>query len=75
MRKCPVNGSTENQLCAASKYAHICFGDSGGPAVIGGKLAGITSFVIPSCEANGGSGFTVIYNYRDWIKEKSGLIF
>ena len=67
---------TENMFCAASKNAHICLGDSGGPAIIEDKLAGITSFTLAgNCETDEGSGFTLIYKYKDWIKEKSGLIF
>ena len=67
---------TENMFCAASTRAHICPGDSGGPAIIEDKLAGITSFVLfRNCETDEGSGFTLIYNYKDWIKDKTGLIF
>nr|XP_040238909.2 chymotrypsin-1-like [Anopheles coluzzii]XP_040238910.2 chymotrypsin-1-like [Anopheles coluzzii] len=53
----------------------ICHGDSGGPFVCEGKLAGATSFVGPGCQGQIPSGFTKISapSIRQFIRKHAGI--
>ena len=50
-----------------------CAGDSGGPGVINGELAGIINKADPFCRTDWGTGYIKVYNYRDWIIKNTGL--
>merc|ERR1711893_105664 len=50
-----------------------CNGDSGGPCVCNGKLAGVTSFGQRGCYPNTPSAYTRISYYRNWIRSVSGV--
>ncbi|XP_052859741.1 chymotrypsin-like protease CTRL-1 [Anopheles cruzii] len=49
---------TEEMLCAHSKPANVCAGDSGGPFVCDGRLYGIVSFTTFNCSNELPQGFT-----------------
>ncbi|CAG2175685.1 unnamed protein product [Oppiella nova] len=61
---------TTQMICGENKSASGCYGDSGGPFVIGGKLAGIVSWGTPNCPADTTVGPTVysdVGNLRTWL--------
>lgn len=64
---------TDNMFCAGEGGEDTCRGDSGGPAVIGGKLAGIVSFGLECGSKEFPGVYTRVHAYRDWIAEKTGL--
>jgi len=70
---------TNNQICAGGKdKKDSCGGDSGGPLVCRKGniwyLAGIVSYGPEECGLDGFPGvYTRVAQYRDWIKEKSGV--
>ncbi|VEN45021.1 unnamed protein product [Callosobruchus maculatus] len=66
---------TERMFCAGYAMGGIdaCEGDSGGPIVIGGKLAGVTSWGIGCAEPKFPGVYTKVTAYLDWIKEHSGI--
>ncbi|KAJ8962485.1 hypothetical protein NQ318_000873 [Aromia moschata] len=76
-QKAYVNVSiTERMLCAGvlgigGKDA--CYGDSGGPAVIDGILAGIVSWGSGCGRAQYPGVYTDVRDLRSWIKEITGL--
>nr|XP_027238803.1 trypsin-2-like [Penaeus vannamei] len=49
-----------------------CNGDSGGPAMHEGYLVGLVSFSTKGCKTAYPQGFTNVYFYLNWIKEKMG---
>ena len=64
---------TRYMFCGAGK-SNVCAGDSGGPAGKHNKFVGINSFSsYLLCTDSNVGGFTVVFYYRQWIKEKSGL--
>ncbi|OXU23708.1 hypothetical protein TSAR_006708 [Trichomalopsis sarcophagae] len=70
---------TDDVFCAGNDMtnANACIGDSGGPVVIDGKLAGIVSQGYP-CNAlfSGAPGFhTRVHKHYDWIIKHTGLNF
>ncbi|MFG2557287.1 serine protease [Streptomyces sp. NPDC048581] len=60
---------TTSMLCAgpAAGGKGICFGDSGGPAVVNGVVVGIASWARGCGEAGSPSVFTSAAHYRNWI--------
>ena len=55
-------------FCGYSRHADTSGGDSGGPAVINGKLAGITSYGFPRAPGV----YTDVHRYKEWIEKKIG---
>nr|CAH7762324.1 unnamed protein product [Callosobruchus chinensis] len=66
---------TERMFCAGYAMGGIdaCEGDSGGPIVIDGKLAGVTSWGIGCAQPKFPGVYTKVTAYLDWIKEHSGI--
>ena len=65
----------KGEICAAYPKGgkDACQGDSGGPMVVGGRLAGVTSWGY-GCARPGKPGvYTEVAYYRDWIKQNSGV--
>lgn len=62
----------DEMFCASSPLSDACEGDSGGPAVIDGKLAGIVSFG-GNCEKFYPGVYTNIFNYHEWISKNTGI--
>jgi len=65
--------ATDNQMCFIdSGYMNTaggaCNGDSGGPAVCGGYLVGLTSFGQNGCHVRYPQVYTRVSRYMDWIK-------
>ncbi|XP_023938037.2 trypsin-7-like [Bicyclus anynana] len=59
---------TDRMLCAGQKNKSVCYGDSGGPAVYGDKLVGVTSGSdIPIC--NSYSLFARVSSLRGFIDD------
>jgi Trypsin len=52
----------------ADSSSGICFGDSGGPAVIGDTLYGVASFVRGGCAAGLPDGYARVSSYYGWIE-------
>lgn len=50
-----------------------CFGDSGGPAVYKGKLAGVLSFVSNNCGTALPDGFAKVSHFYHWIRKYANL--
>ncbi|XP_060529167.1 trypsin 3A1-like [Cylas formicarius] len=59
-------------LCLSLNGTGACYGDSGGPAVINGKLAGIVSGGICASYISPGF-FTKVSAFREWIKEHADV--
>ena len=77
MTTIPVSGVTDEFIESFSGSTNVCNGDSGGASLEdtpdGWELAGINSWVMPSC--NGGSnGATNVANYLEWIREHVPLV-
>ena len=66
-----MGGIPQNQICAGylnHANINVCHGDSGSPLVIGGRVAGITSWVREPCGMiNSPAVFTEVSQYRKWI--------
>ncbi|XP_058805922.1 trypsin-like [Phymastichus coffea] len=58
---------TDNVLCAGTDAASTCNGDSGGPAVMHGRLAGIVSSGFLCSTIDIPATFTNINKYINWI--------
>ncbi|KAK6191995.1 hypothetical protein SNE40_003552 [Patella caerulea] len=54
-------------ICVAEPNKSACNGDSGGPMVCSGKLAGVTSWVVGSCLTSYPSVYGRVSEYRNWI--------
>lgn len=54
----------------ASDTSGACFGDSGGPAVIGNTQMGLASFVRGDCAIGNPDGYARISTYYSWIQEQ-----
>ncbi|XP_060527630.1 trypsin 3A1-like [Cylas formicarius] len=65
-------GGESNILCLSQQGDGACYGDSGGPAVINGKLAGIVSGGICASYIYPGV-FTRVSAFREWIKEHADV--
>ncbi|XP_023314203.1 trypsin-like [Trichogramma pretiosum] len=63
---------SDNMFCAWAPGKDSCHGDSGGPAVVGGKLAGIVSFGDVCGSADFPGVYTQLHNYLAWIAEVMG---
>ncbi|CAG2182710.1 unnamed protein product, partial [Oppiella nova] len=64
---------TSQFICGENNAASGCYGDSGGPFVIGGKLAGIVSWGTPNCPADttkGPTAYSDVANQRTWLLSK-----
>ncbi|XP_058805210.1 mite allergen Der f 3-like [Phymastichus coffea] len=65
----------DNVFCATNGHINACKGDSGGPAIINGKLYGIISSS-DSCGSHGTPGvYTRVHKYYNWIVNTTGLTF
>ncbi|KAJ8672562.1 hypothetical protein QAD02_003821 [Eretmocerus hayati] len=68
---------TDKVLCMGWMHEgqpDTCEGDSGGPAVIDGQLAGIVS-AGRMCDTSQAPGiYTLVFEFRDWIKSQTGVI-
>ena len=60
-------------FCAESKPNDACSGDSGGPAVINGKLAGVISNGYDCATGRFPGVYTKIYKYHDWVVKEANL--
>lgn len=70
--------ANKNNICiSVNENNDLCYGDSGGPTFIDGRLAGVTSRGIINSDENGkfkgcdGSGPTILMNvrkFRSWIR-------
>lgn len=54
----------------ASSSTGACFGDSGGPAIIGAVQFGLSSFVVGDCAAGNFDGYARVSTYYSWIEEQ-----
>lgn len=59
----------DGQMCAgfSTGFKDACAGDSGGPFICHGKLAGIVSAGIKCGEMNKPGIYTDVYYYKPWI--------
>ena len=74
MKEC--DWETSNFFCVDVETTVTCPGDSGGPVVINGELAGLVSHGIscnPTPYYDGLDVYTLLYNYRDWIAKHTGI--
>lgn len=55
-------------FCAKNPGTDTCKGDSGGPAIIDNKLAGIVSHGI-GCAKQSPGVYTNVFRYRNWIRD------
>ncbi|XP_035789467.1 trypsin alpha-like [Anopheles albimanus] len=71
----PIAFATPSKYCATSQGGRICFGDSGGALVCGGRLHGINSFLSGWCDANKVEGFAKVpfSGIRSFIRQVSGI--
>ena len=73
--------STEKHICVQDAdtppAASSCRGDIGGPMMCGdcghNVLAGVASILAPNCFPEAPSVYTRVSEYRDWIKEHTGV--
>lgn len=56
-------------FCAGRGKDDACHGDSGGPGVINGTLAGVVSFGIGCGDSRFPGVYTRVDKYYDWIKD------
>ncbi|KAJ8676683.1 hypothetical protein QAD02_012470 [Eretmocerus hayati] len=68
-------GITENMFCAGVGTADSCSGDSGGPGIINGRLAGIVSFGKSCNDPEHPGVYTRVQKYRRWIENYTGIYF
>ncbi|KAK6191999.1 hypothetical protein SNE40_003556 [Patella caerulea] len=54
-------------ICVSQADKSACNGDSGGPMVCSGKLAGVASWVVGGCLTNFPSVYGRVSEYRNWI--------
>ncbi|XP_060528611.1 trypsin-3-like [Cylas formicarius] len=65
-------GSSNKFICFAQNGSGPCYGDSGGPAVINGKLVGLAYSTV--CGSNIYSAYyTRIAAFRGWIRDETGI--
>ena len=62
---------TDNMICAGPSdiYRGTCFGDSGGPALLGSQVVGLASFTMGCNDAYFPAVSTRVGKYVDWIKK------
>ncbi|EAA09456.4 AGAP005065-PA [Anopheles gambiae str. PEST] len=64
------NSISEGLMCIDKEGSYgACNGDSGGPAVYDGKLAGVANFIIDQCGGNFADGYAKVSFYLDWIRQ------
>jgi len=61
------NSIIASHICVSSATGSSCNGDSGGPMVCQGRLAGVTSWGNATCNPNQPSIYTRISSHRAWI--------
>ncbi|BAJ27161.1 MULTISPECIES: serine protease [Kitasatospora] len=63
------------QVCTYDKGSGIpaCMGDSGGPLAQNGRVIGIASWGVASCNGLSPSVYTDVGAYRAWITTRTGL--
>lgn len=68
----PYYDITDDMICAGPAVGKggVCYGDFGGPLVIGGRLFGITSFSINCGDRLYPPVFLKISKFRSWISEQ-----
>ena len=59
--------------CFGGTNRGACMGDSGGPAVCGGRLAGATSWGLSTCDPAYPSVYAKVATYRSWIQSVTGV--
>lgn len=62
---------SERMFCAGIEGKDACEGDSGGPFVISGRLAGITSFGSGCAKADFPGVFANVAQFTSWIYENT----
>lgn len=70
-----TGGLSEGQICAGYSAGgrDACYGDSGGPLAIEGRLAGIVAWGRGCGLPQRPGAYTAIPPYRNWIKRKTGV--
>lgn len=69
-----IGYNEESLLCLKHPEGEgACFGDSGGPAVLQGKLAGVLSFVSNNCGSKYPDSFGKVSYHYDWIRKHSDI--
>uniref|UniRef100_A0A182YJ05 Uncharacterized protein n=1 Tax=Anopheles stephensi TaxID=30069 RepID=A0A182YJ05_ANOST len=64
------HGVSPGLLCIDKEGSYgACNGDSGGPAVYNGKLAGVANFIIDYCGGDYADGYAKVSHYLDWIRK------
>ncbi|XP_004520155.1 trypsin alpha-like [Ceratitis capitata] len=62
----------DSMCCFVNPASHgVCSGDSGGPAVLNGKLVGVASYVVGFCGSKYPDVFTDVFVAREWILENT----
>jgi secreted trypsin-like serine protease len=56
-----------SHICVTSATVSSCNGDSGGPLICSGRLAGATSWGNSDCNPNQPSIYSRISSFRSWI--------
>ena len=64
---------TDNMFCADNGAADSCTGDSGGPAVLKGKLVGIITWGKKCASKKYPGIYTRVDKYYKWIESKTGI--
>ncbi|PSN49652.1 hypothetical protein C0J52_14793 [Blattella germanica] len=66
---------TENMICAGEPQGgkDVCWGDTGGPLAVDGKLVGITGLSAGCDEQHYPSVFTNVANLRDFVVSNTGV--
>ncbi|GAB0098105.1 hypothetical protein DMENIID0001_138040 [Sergentomyia squamirostris] len=64
----------DNTICSfASLGQGLCFGDSGGPLIVGNTVVGIPSWVFPGCAQGRPDVYARVSSHRDWIYANTDL--
>ncbi|CAG2115997.1 unnamed protein product [Medioppia subpectinata] len=64
---------TEMNICTKHKSSTGCNGDSGGPLIVGGKLAGIVSWGVDGCPSDTTqypAAYANVYTGKQWLLSK-----
>ncbi|XP_059622967.1 trypsin beta-like [Phlebotomus argentipes] len=64
----------ENTICTFTMAGQgLCFGDSGGPMIVGNTVVGIPSWVSPGCAQGRPDVYARVSSHRDWIIANTDL--